>query len=133
MEIYQQTSVKNNDETELSFNETGVRYDNQTVFHSYCFFEPSFARKAAGVASLVTMLLVLFAVSCLYARILRILIIKLKISQERIHRPRTNVRHLTATQQMELGIESQAQRHDTNIVNEKNDSDANVKFGDVHN
>ena len=117
------TDVKNIDKTEMYLN--GM--NNQTVSDSYCFYEGSSARKAVVVTSLVIMLFIIFLISCLYARILRILFTKLNISHKSIRRPRIDVLGLTASQQTELGIESPSQRHDTNIVNE------NVKFGDVCN
>ena len=65
-----------------SINETVLTPINETIMGSInetkCAFDQSFARKAAITASLVSMLLVIGIVGCLYAQILRILVTKLK-------------------------------------------------------
>ena len=121
------TIVKNIDKTEVHFNETDVI--DQTISRSHCYFEKS-SRKAVFVASLVIMLLIMFVVICLYARILRIILTKLKISHNSTQRPWTNVRDLPAPQEVELGIESQ---HITERVNGNNRSDAHAAFSGICN
>ena len=123
------TRGKQIDESGVYFNETYVRSVNQTVSQTYCIIARSSTQKAAISVSLVIVLLILLAVCCLYARILQILITKLKRASKK-ERPRNADGHLDSSHEMEL--ESKRKRHETNRAYDEIDMGSNIEL-DVYN
>ena len=127
------------DTTVIYINETNVRYINdsnasntnetykmevinETVTDLHCGFRQfSRPRKAALTASLLLVLLVIATVSCLYAYILRILIIKLKLSNKN-QGLRNNIGQHESLQETTQESELHEQKYEEYRGNENSDA-----------